>query len=246
MSGDGADLVNPDQMDLVDTLPANQRYSFTFDGNGQVLDHILLNPSVQALLTRFAYARDDADFAVKNYESTNELRISDHDQPVAYFSLSAPTAANGLVTGRITSPDGTPVSGAVVSLNGTQSRKTITDANGNYRFSQVETSGFYTVSPSRANYTFTPASRSFSQIGSRTEAAFTASTIGDSVNPLDSAEYFVRQQYVDMLGREPDEGGFYYWSDQINRCGADSDCISARRRDVAAAFSPRSRLLTRC
>jgi hypothetical protein len=46
----------------------------------------------------------------------------------------------------------------------------------------------------------------------------------------------VRQQYVDLLGREPDESGFNYWSDQIDQCGADRDCTSARRRDVAAAF----------
>ena len=84
------DLVNPNQTDLIDTLPADQRYSFTFDGNAQVLDHIIVNPPALARLTRIAYARDDADFAVKNYESPNELRISDHDQPIAYFTLGSP------------------------------------------------------------------------------------------------------------------------------------------------------------
>jgi hypothetical protein len=88
----------------------------------------------------------------------------------------------------------------------------------------------------RANYTFSPASRSFSQIGNRTEAAFTGSTNGDLVNPLDTTEYFVRQQYLDMLGREPDEGGFRFWSGQINQCGSDNNCLSLRRREVAAAF----------
>src|SRR5207244_9125949 len=58
----------------------------------------------------------------------------------------------------------------------------------------------------------------------------------ETQNPLDTAEYFVRQQYVDLLGREPDEGGFNYWSDQILACGADAQCVNARRRDVAAAF----------
>lgn len=82
------DLVNPDLTDLVDTLPAAQRYSFTFDGNAQVLDHQLLNPNALSILTRFAYARDDADFPVKDYENPAiPQRISDHDQPVAYFSL---------------------------------------------------------------------------------------------------------------------------------------------------------------
>ena len=48
--------------------------------------------------------------------------------------------------------------------------------------------------------------------------------------------YFVRQQYVDLLGREPDEGGFNYWSDEILRCGSNAACVQARRTDVAAAF----------
>jgi predicted extracellular nuclease len=82
------DLVNPDLTDLVDTLPADQRYSYSFDGNAQVLDHQLLNPNALSILTRFAYARDDADFPVIDYQDPSiPLRISDHDQPVAYFSL---------------------------------------------------------------------------------------------------------------------------------------------------------------
>ena len=82
------DLVNPDQTDLIDTLPAAQQYSYNFDGNAQTLDHVIVNPPALAKVTRFAYARDDSDFAVKNYEFTNELRISDHDQPIAYFDLT--------------------------------------------------------------------------------------------------------------------------------------------------------------
>jgi hypothetical protein len=231
------DLVNPDLTDLIDVLSPAQQYSYNFDGNAQTLDHIILNHKALVFLTRFAYARDDSDFAVKNYESTNELRISDHDQPVAYFNLTlSPTAANGTVTGRITDDHGAGVAGTVVKLNGGQARKTITDANGNYRFDNVETSGFYTVTPSRANYAFSPASRSFSQLGNRTEAAFSALPIGENSSPLDTPEYFVRAQYLDLLGREPDEAGFNYWSDQINQCGNDPYCVGERRREVAAAF----------
>ena len=232
-----SDLVNPDLTDLIDVLPAVQQYSYNFDGNAQTLDHIILNLKALAFLTRFAHARNDSDFAVKNYESTNELRISDHDQPVAYFNLTtAPTAANGVVSGRLTDLHGAPVAGSVVRLSGSQTRKTITDASGNYRFDNVETSGFYTVTPARANYFFSPANRSFSMLSNRTEAEFTASSIGDIVNPIDTAEFFVRQEYFDLFGREPDEAGFNYWSDQINQCADDERCIAGRRRDVAVAF----------
>jgi hypothetical protein len=121
-------------------------------------------------------------------------------------------------------------------MDGAQSRKAITDVNGNYRFDNVETSGFYTVTPSRVNFAFLPEQRSFSQLGNNTEAAFTALTLSETANPLDTPEYFVRQQYVDLLGREPDEGGFNYWSDRILECTSDVACVNARRRDVAAAF----------
>jgi hypothetical protein len=84
-----SDLVNPDLINLVDTLPPTQQYSYNFDGNAQTLDHIIVNQKALGYLTRFAYARNDSDFAVKNYEATNELRISDHDQPVAHFNLGA-------------------------------------------------------------------------------------------------------------------------------------------------------------
>jgi predicted extracellular nuclease len=231
-----ADLVNPNQTDLVDTLAATQQYSYNFDGNAQTLDHIIVNPPALALLTRFAYARDDSDYAVKNYESTNELRISDHDQPVAYFSLLAPTAADGAITGRITDANGNPVAGAVVNLSGTQSRKFITDANGVYRFDNVETNGFYTVKPSRVDFSFSPSERSFSSIANVTNAGFTGSPVTTSTSPLDTPEYFVRQQYLDFLGREPDEAGFNYWSDQILTCGTDTGCREQKLINVSAAY----------
>jgi uncharacterized protein len=86
-----SDLVNPDLVDLLTTLPAAQRYSYSFDGNAQVLDHVLLNPPALMSLNRFAYARNDADFPVKYYEDgTRSERESDHDMPVAFFNLGSP------------------------------------------------------------------------------------------------------------------------------------------------------------
>jgi CSLREA domain-containing protein len=147
-----------------------------------------------------------------------------------------PTAANATISGQITTPNGTPLAGAVVNLIGTQLRKTITDVQGNYRFDNVETSGFYTVTPSQLNYSFSPVNRSFSQLGNHTEAAFTAFSTVERANQLDTPEYFVRQQYLDFLGREPDESGFNFWSDQIMSCGSDSACIERRTINVSAAY----------
>jgi hypothetical protein len=236
------DLVDPDFINLTDLAPAGEQYSFIFEGTPQVLDHVLLNHFALVRFTRYAVGRFDADFpttpaAAFASDPARPEAVSDHDAPVAYFDLKVlPTATEGTVTGRITTSSGAPVEGAVVNLAGRQSRKTITDANGVYRFERVATSGFYTVTPSRVNFEFSPNNRGFSQLGENTEANFTASVLAETANPIDTPEYFVRQQYVDLLGREPDEGGFNYWSAQINLCGSDASCLNIRRLEVAAAF----------
>jgi Bacterial Ig domain/Carboxypeptidase regulatory-like domain len=156
--------------------------------------------------------------------------------PWTIASDATPTAANGNVSGRIVDANGNPVEGAGVRMSGTQNRLTVTDADGYYNFADVEANGFYTVVPSRANFSFSPQQRSFSQLGLHTDAAFTASANGDTQNPLDRTEYFVRQQYVDFLNREPDEAGFNFWVNNIESCGADAQCREARRIDTSAAF----------
>ncbi len=57
-----------------------------------------------------------------------------------------------------------------------------------------------------------------------------------TTNAIDDTRFFVRQQYLDFLGREPDADGLEYWSQRIISCGSDQKCISARRIDVSAAF----------
>ena len=161
------------------------------------------------------------DFATCNYRGTYNLSIT---AAAAGCTLAAqPTAADGTVTGRIVDGNGGPVAGTVISLSGAQTRKTITDANGNYHFDDVETNGFYTVTPSRANYTFSPANRSFSLLGVHTEASFTATANNGHLNPLDTTEFFVRQHYLDFLGREPDGPGFAGWVSTLSNCGGGSD-----------------------
>jgi hypothetical protein len=62
------------------------------------------------------------------------------------------------------------------------------------------------------------------------------STSQPSTNRIDEAQYFVREQYHDFLNREPDAGGFDYWTTQITNCGTDQSCINRKRIDVSAAF----------
>lgn len=150
---------------------------------------------------------------------------------------NTPTAAPASIAGRVITSQGLPLAGVVMTLSGASQARTITDSNGSYLFANAEVGAFYTITPSRANYSFTPANRSLSLLANTTTATFSA--LADAVasaNPLDTPEFFVRQQYVDILGREPDQNGFNYWSSQINACGSDPVCLRAQRRNVAAAF----------
>jgi hypothetical protein len=163
------------------------------------------------------------------------------------FTVGSPTAAGARISGQIVTSAGQPVAGTTVTVSGgMRVIKTITDSEGRYHVTDMDTGRFYTVSPSRANYTFSPAERSFSLLGDRTDAVFTGTSSGDAVNPLDTPEYFVRQQYLDVLGREPDQSGFEYWSNQINQCLSEppavaggstaSECVQSQRTGVASAF----------
>jgi hypothetical protein len=175
----------------------------------------------------------------KAYLSTTNSAVTPtlNDVTVCYFNSASPTAAGGAINGTITDSDGAAISGVTIQLSGNGSRKTITDASGHYSFDNVDTNGLYTTTPSRVNYTFSPQNRSFSLLGAHAEASFTAAAnSGSNINPLDTADYFVRQQYVDFLGREPDESGFVFWSNEVNSCGNDQGCVERKRINVSAAF----------
>jgi hypothetical protein len=68
------------------------------------------------------------------------------------------------------------------------------------------------------------------------ELADVVMTYGDVQNPVDYSQYFVRQHYVDFLGREPDEAGRVFWQNQINQCGSDAHCVEVKHINVSAAY----------
>jgi uncharacterized protein len=82
------DLLNPDLTDLVDVIKPNQQYSYSFDGNAQVLDHFLVSPAMKSHINGFGYARVNADFPEIYRDDSNRVeRFSDHDAAVAFFTF---------------------------------------------------------------------------------------------------------------------------------------------------------------
>jgi hypothetical protein len=59
-------------------------------------------------------------------------------------------------------------------------------------------------------------------------------TTEPTVNPLDDNAFFIRQHYIDFLGREPDREGLAHWMNQLTNCG-NSDPLVCRVR-VSAVF----------
>jgi hypothetical protein len=156
---------------------------------------------------------------------------------LAAYNGSAPTSSSARISGQIFDPGGQPVSGATVTVSSAVNFiRAITDSNGFYKVEGLPVGDTYTVTPSRANYVFSPANRTFSLVADRTDATFTAMAAGPDANPLETPEFFVRQQYLDVLGREPEQGGLDYWSGQLRACGSDPNCLNARRTAVSAAF----------
>ncbi|MGA9994861.1 MAG: carboxypeptidase regulatory-like domain-containing protein, partial [Pyrinomonadaceae bacterium] len=110
------------------------------------------------------------DMVIQNVKRV--LRIATHGRGMWEIPLFAPTAASGTIRGQITTPDGAPLGGVTISLNGSRSAQAITDSLGHYSFSDLSVGEFYTVTPARANYTFSPSSRSISLNSETVDAEF--------------------------------------------------------------------------
>ena len=85
------DLVTLNLTNVVPTTPA-ERYSFSFDGNAQTLDHVLVNNAlvgaVDALRTEHARTGSDFPETARN-DPSSALRSADHDPIVAFFRVAA-------------------------------------------------------------------------------------------------------------------------------------------------------------
>lgn len=90
----GGDLLTPDFLlaTVVAGTPADATYSYSFDGNAQSLDHVLVSGEAAAALAAFDHARVNADFAeVLRGDVTRLERTSDHDPAIAYFRFPTDT-----------------------------------------------------------------------------------------------------------------------------------------------------------
>lgn len=103
------------------------------------------------------------------------------------------------IRGRVTSPQGEPISGVKVSLTGPATRsaniRALTDANGEYAFTNL-LAGSYTVSPTKPGFTFCGGRSSLPNLRRDTTEDFTGSTSG--------CDTPVHQRKVEVLVFDPE------------------------------------------
>ena len=73
-------LLGNNLMNLAITLPKEKQFSYIYEGNGQVLDHILVSPGLKESVSFFDFIHINTEFAITN-------RFSDHDPTFAKFII---------------------------------------------------------------------------------------------------------------------------------------------------------------
>ncbi|MEJ8307215.1 S-layer homology domain-containing protein [Saccharibacillus sacchari] len=97
-----ADLLRGNELvNLIDTLPISEQYTYTYDGNSQVLDHILASKNIAAS------AKVDVVHLNADYPESRG-RVSDHDPVIAQFDLKAVVPAPNPNPNPGTDPGTTP------------------------------------------------------------------------------------------------------------------------------------------
>ena len=137
----------------------------------------------------------------RNYTITPSLPPYSFIPPSQTFNnLSANQTANFQIAtysiaGHVRDGAGAGVGSVTVALSGTQTASALTDSDGAYSFFNLAQGGNYTVTPSKSDliltYSFTPASRSYSNISADQTADFISNpTINSQLSP--SADAYVQ------------------------------------------------------
>jgi uncharacterized protein len=75
--------------DLIDRMPARERYTFIFEGNSQVLDHLLLSESLLDAVEGIDTAAFNANYGTLYEEDiSTAASSSDHNPPVVWLKQS--------------------------------------------------------------------------------------------------------------------------------------------------------------
>jgi hypothetical protein len=126
---------------VINTAPGNDPVQFVAQ---QFRDELGREPDAAAHI----YWTRELLLCAGNWQCVNQRKLA-----LASYLGSAPSPIFS-ITGQITNASGAGLSGVTLNLGGSQNVSAQTDADGRFRFQGLPTSGVYTVTPIRVNYTF--------------------------------------------------------------------------------------------
>jgi uncharacterized repeat protein (TIGR01451 family) len=116
------------------------------------------------------------------------------------------------ISGRVLEGDN-GLAGVTITLSGTQSATTTTDANGFYSFANLAAGGNYVVTPTRSGFAFSPPNQSFNNLQANQAADFSATnaadlslTLTDSPDPVTVGSNLTYTATVSNNGPNPATG----------------------------------------
>ncbi|MDQ3061370.1 MAG: carboxypeptidase regulatory-like domain-containing protein, partial [Acidobacteriota bacterium] len=169
-------------------------------------------PSWSSDNTKIAFVRKGTSvngIYIMDVTGANQVRIIADDQSTRGSENNSPSwqpvgvpINTFIISGRITRV-GASLSGVTVTLSGSVSATTVTDATGSFQFGNLPNGGNYTVTPSLTNHVFTPPSRTFNNLNTNQIADFTAAETCSTPNCATNGKIaFVRND--DIFTMNPD------------------------------------------
>jgi subtilisin family serine protease len=195
--------------------------SATSDVNGNYrLNSILEGSNYSITISLNGYVFSPNGLVINNADATRAVDfIGRRGLTFAIFGTVKDTVGRAVRGVSITLRGGGPTLGSA-----------ITDANGVYRFNNIEGGWNYVLSSSE--YHIYPGEIVITALSSDAQRDFTV----PSPSQIDDARFFVSQHYRDFLNREPDAAGLNFWASPIEGCFANPQCVQERRVNTSAAF----------
>jgi hypothetical protein len=120
-----------------------------------------------------------------NFPTANPFQAAS-GAPDDAFVLKITNQSGYAISGRVADDTGAGMAAVTVSLSGSQTGVIQTDSNGDYGFANLPAGGNYIVTPSKAAFTFVPASRTFNVLSADQIANFTVQVFQISGHVTDS------------------------------------------------------------
>ncbi len=162
----------------------NVECSFSSLASGAtVTETIVVNPTVAGTITNTAKARLINERPPSNPNATATETTTVLAAPMSSYTIS----------GQVTDSNNNALNGVTMTLSGSQSGTTTTNAGGQYSFS-VTAGGNYTVTPSQSGYIFSPSSQTFNNLSGNQTANFnvTASNVTNQMSVTRSGLIYSR------------------------------------------------------